>query len=487
MSRRVGRALRVEGASSEAGWSVSKRQRGQTSANRPKGDHQLANFKFSSAHIPRDEMTTQEDQVEVPVPMLSMKELLGAIPAHCFERSTLRSASYPIYDLAVIGSLWKVTSLADAYVSTLGLSPNLALAASFSLWSLYGFLAGLFAFGLWIVAHECGHGAFSPYKTLNNAIGWALHSGLGVPYHSWRISHAAHHAATGHMTRDQVFVPWTRSQFGLPPLDSTRDDLLGRSEHVSAAVQQELWEAIGDTPFVAFLQSVIYLVLGLPMYFVYNIGGQIHYPKGTNHFLPSSIIFGPQQYWQVVLSDIGIFAWLGLIVASCYYWDFLTVFRVYLVPYIWVNHWLVLVTFLQHSDPLLPHYRAEMFTFQRGALCTMDRSLLGDLGPIMGWLGAHATHGISETHVLHHVSSKIPHYHAWEATDALRARLASAGIKLVGRPGGWAEVYRVMRECKFVEDEGGVVFYKNARGIAAARPIYPSTSDVEDSGVEVDR
>jgi omega-6 fatty acid desaturase (delta-12 desaturase) len=50
--------------------------------------------------------------------------------------------------------------------------------------------------------------------------------------------------------------------------------------------------------------------------------------------------------------------------------------------------------------------------------------------------------------VLHHVTSKIPHYHAWEATYALRARLAAAGINLVGRPGGWAEVYRVMRECR---------------------------------------
>jgi len=77
-----------------------------------------------------------------------------------------------------------------------------------------------------------------------------------------------------------------------------------------------------------------------------------------------------------------------------------------------VNHWLVLITFLQHTDPLLPHYRAPEFTFPRGALATLDRSLLGDLGSFMGWIGAVATHGISETHILHHVSSKIPHYHA---------------------------------------------------------------------------
>lgn len=161
-------------------------------------------------------------------------------------------------------------------------------------------------------------------------------------------------------------------------------------------------------------------------------------------------------------------------------------FCIYFVPYLWVNHWIVLITFLQHTDPLLPHYRPPEFTFPRGALSTLDRSLLGDLGPIMAYIGATTTHGISETHVLHHVSSKIPHYNAWEATNALRERLARAGIKLQGRPGGWAEVYRMFRECKFVEDEGSVVFYKNANGLAAARPVFPE-SHISDSGVEVNK
>ncbi|KAJ7039747.1 fatty acid desaturase-domain-containing protein [Mycena alexandri] len=429
------------------------------------------------------EKTASGEPVEITIPTLSMKDLLSAIPPHCFERSTLRSATYPIWDLFVIGSLWKLTTIADTY--TVALSPVARTLASFSLWSLYGFFAGLFAMGLWIVAHEAGHGAFSPSKRVNNFVGWVLHSGLGVPYHSWRISHAKHHAATGHMTQDQVFVPWTRSQVGLPPLDSTRDDLLGTN--VPEAVQNEIWEAIGDTPMAAFIKCTFYLLAGLPSYLLFNTAGQVRYPKGTNHFSPASIIFSAHQHSQIVLSDLGIFLWLALILLSCYHFSFFAVFRVYLVPYLWVNHWLVLITFLQHSDPLVPHYRAEMFTFQRGALCTMDRSLLGDLGPVMGWLGAHATHGISETHVLHHVTSKIPHYHAWEATYALRARLTAAGINLVGRPGSWREVYRVMRECRFVEDEGSVVFYKNARGVAAARPVFASVSDVEDSGVEVDK
>lgn len=81
---------------------------------------------------------------------------------------------------------------------------------------------------------------------------------LGVPYHSWRITHAKHHASTGHMTQDQVFVPPTRSDMGLQPFDSSREDLLGA--RVTEEVKKELWEALGDSPIGAILGSASYLV-----------------------------------------------------------------------------------------------------------------------------------------------------------------------------------------------------------------------------------
>ena len=46
-------------------------------------------------------------------------------------------------------------------------------------------------------------------------------------------------------------------------------------------------------------------------------------------------------------------------------------------------------------------------------------------------------------------------------------------------------MYRVFKECKFVEDEGDILFYKNAYGLATTRPIFPDHS-ASDSGVEVD-
>jgi hypothetical protein len=38
--------------------------------------------------------------------------------------------------------------------------------------------------------------------------------------------------------------------------------------------------------------------------------------------------------------------------------------------------------------------------------------------------------------------------HRWEASAALKKKLATLGIPLDGAPGGWSEVYRVYKECK---------------------------------------
>ncbi|KAF9527543.1 delta-12 fatty acid desaturase protein [Crepidotus variabilis] len=434
-----------------------------------------------------DQKVTVVEQGVYPVPDIPIKDMLAAIPSHCFQRSALRSSVYLVWDTAVVYGLFKATKYIDALITPAALSlpnPYLYPAAKVGLWALYGFWAGLFSTGLWVIGHECGHQSFSESKIINNTVGWFVHSALGVPYHSWRITHAKHHASTGHMTQDQVFVPHTRSGVGLPPFDPSREDKLGA--RVTEEVKKELWEALGDSPIGAVLGAATYLVGGWPAYIIRNASGQKRYPKGTSHFNTASPMFAPHHYGQVIISTAGVALWLAGIALSIKQWGFLTVFRTYLVPYLWVNHWLVLITFLQHTDPLLPHYRAPEFTFTRGALATLDRNLLGDLGSAMAWIGAHATNGISETHILHHVSSKIPHYHAWEASAALRKMLSTHGIPMQGAPAGWAEIYRVYRECKFVEDEGDVVFFKNAYGLAQMRPQLPESS-ASDSGIEIEK
>lgn len=42
-------------------------------------------------------------------------------------------------------------------------------------WIAYAVVCGTVATGAWVVAHECGHGAFSNNKTLQDSVGFILH------------------------------------------------------------------------------------------------------------------------------------------------------------------------------------------------------------------------------------------------------------------------------------------------------------------------
>ena len=440
---------------------------------------EAASPKGATTYAPREAKPPPEkDIVAFEVPEFSLSDLLSAIPRHCYERSTFHSALYVVWDFAQIAALAMSAHWIDAQIPLLNLSAdwisaeNVRSLARIVLWSVYGFVQGLLFTGIWVIAHECGHQAFSPSKTVNNTVGWVLHSALLVPYHAWRISHARHHAGTGHMERDEVFVPRTREQNGRLPLIPP-----GQSEHVKKSEEFGPWlaELLEDMPLYNMLEILIQQLIGWPLYLLFNVSGQPRYPKSTNHFNPNSVIFTKKQYGEIVVSNVGIAATIS---ALCAWARFSPggldeVFRYYIVPYLWTNHWLVMITYLQHTDPLLPHYDANTWTYSRGALCTIDRQWLGPIG-------AYFFHGISETHVLHHVCSKIPHYHAWEATEALKNRIGKHYRK--SNENVFLSLWKTVRSCRFVNDEP-VAFYKNADG--AARSVAVGSNYGTDSGVAI--
>ena len=69
------------------------------------------------------------------------------------------------------------------------------------------------------------------------------------------------------------------------------------------------------------------------------------------------------------------------------------------------NHWIVMLTYLHHSDPTIAHYRNKQWSFLRGAISTVDR-------PLLGWAGRFFLHNVSHDHVAHHLFSSIP-FCAW--------------------------------------------------------------------------
>jgi len=390
-------------------------------------------------------------------PSFTVKDLLSAIPSHCFERSALRSSLYILMDLVFLSLIVYSATFINGLFGFNGtlVQDYPGLASRYLAWAAYAFVAALPGTGLWVIAHECGHQAFSPSKTINNSVGWVLHSLLLVPYHSWRISHGKHHAATGHMTRDQVFVPKTRSQRNIP----SQDEL---------STMEKVDELLEDAPLYVFINVLLQQVFGWPMYLLTNASGQ-RFQRWTNHFDPESPIFDRRHWLQIITSDAGLLMTISMLATWSHYRGFLEVFRFFLGPYLWVNSNLVLITYLQHTDPQLPHYREGEWNFQRGALCTIDRSYFGFF-----------LHGISETHVLHHVCSKIPHYHAWEASEALKRVLGDYYMKSDENP--FITLFKNFSTCRFVEDEGECIFYKDARGNASRKVVWDAP--ISDSGID---
>lgn len=82
-------------------------------------------------------------------------------------------------DLILLAGIYKSTVTIESLLTPAHLSlphPLLYRIAWYALWAFYSFSAGLVATGLWVIAHECGHQAFSEKKWINNTVGWVLHS-----------------------------------------------------------------------------------------------------------------------------------------------------------------------------------------------------------------------------------------------------------------------------------------------------------------------
>lgn len=354
---------------------------------------------------------------------LTASDILQHIPDELKKSNTLTSFSHLLVDLLLVGLFF---SAATRITSVL--PPSWQWLA----WALYWYAQGCVMTGVWVIAHECGHRAFSPSLAVNDMVGWVLHSALLVPYHSWRISHRNHHSNTCSMEHDEVFVPIEKKDF-----------------------KQQVALALSETPLATLWFCFVTLVLGWPGYLLANFSGPKKYSsKPNSHFAINSALFCGESAYQIFMSDVGMVGALAAIYFASQAFGFQAVAAYYLVPYLVVNFHLVLITFLQHTDTYIPHYRSQEFTFMRGALSTVDRSF--------GWLLDHTFHHISDTHVMHHLYYNMPFYNAVKATKIIRDKLGPFYLR-DDTPIPLA-LWNSASKCKFVEDEGDIVFYKNSQG-----------------------
>lgn len=349
------------------------------------------------------------------------KQIRDVIPAHCFERNTLKSMFYAVQSVAVTGACFALGRMIPMRASAL------------PLWLAYAAATGTAATGMWVVAHECGHGAFSDNRRLQDTVGYILHTALLVPYFSWQHSHAVHHSRTNHITEGETHVPIVVD--GKPGVETPGgEDELKRSR------------SLGGSIYGAY-QLITHLVFGWPVYLLFGATGGPKYGM-SNHFWakkPFSTTLWPNKWPKKVgQSALGCSVMLAALAAWASKAGALAVFALYGAPLMVTNMWLVLYTWLQHTDVDVPHLSNDEFSYMRGAFLTVDRPY----GPIFDWLH----HKIGSTHVTHHIDCTIPHYNAREATDAIAK--AFPKVYLYDPTPVHVAMWRVAKNCIAVKRDG---------------------------------
>ncbi|KAJ6638959.1 Omega-6 fatty acid desaturase, endoplasmic reticulum [Pseudolycoriella hygida] len=357
-------------------------------------------------------------------PQFTLTELRNAIPPHCFERSMLKSFGYLALDIVIISSL-----LCCSYILFEQLS--LPLYCQLIGYPIYWFVQGSVMFGIWVLAHECGHGAFSENQFVNDTVGLIVHSLLLVPYHSWQITHRKHHSNTGSCENDEAYVPFTQDE-----------------------VEPTWSETVEDSPLFHLYKIIKILLFGwMPSYLGLNLWGPRKYENGPKcHFNPKAAFFLPKERPSIVLSDVGFLIALALIGYFIYSYTFYIVLRLYIAPYFVMNAFLVLITYLHHTDTFVPHFREGEWSWLRGSLCTVDRSYGKILDVVL--------HHITDTHVCHHIFSKMPFYHCVEATEAIKPILGKYYLR--DTTPVLSALWRAITHCKYVQNDGQIVFYKKS-------------------------
>ncbi len=370
------------------------------------------------------------------------REIKAVIPKDCFEPETAKSLGY--LSVSVIGTAL-CTYLGVNMASLIGTS-----IFTLPIWAAYSAVTGTVAMGLWVLAHECGHGAFSKDKKLQDAIGYTLHSLLLVPYYSWQRSHAVHHQYTNHMELGETHVPEEYS-----------------GEGGTYALREFFVEKFGKEKGLDYyggVQMFLHLVIGWPAYLL--IGSTGGPDRGrTNHFFPNPLtepkrpnkeLFPGNWKEKVYQSDIGIAATVGALITWTACRGFGEVMALYGGPLLVINAWLVLYTWLQHTDTDVPHFTDDDHSYVRGALHTIDRPY-DKLDPWGAIDFLH--HQIGSTHVAHHYDSSIPHYKAQAATDAIKENFPE--LYLYDPTPIPEALWRVCKGCSVVEKRGDKFVWKN--------------------------
>jgi acyl-lipid omega-6 desaturase (Delta-12 desaturase) len=234
---------------------------------------------------------------------------------------------------------------------------------------------------LFMIQHDCGHGAFFHGRLANDWVGRAIGVFTLTPYDFWRRTHALHHASSGNLDHR-----------GFGDIDT-----LTVREFFSRPRWRQIAYRLYRHPLVMFGVGPTYLFM-------------------LRHRLPIGMM---GQGWRPWLSTMGTNAAIAVLVAGMIWLigvgPFLFVHLPIMVLAASIGVWLF---YVQHQFEETNWSRDETWSFHEAAL---HGSSYYHLPAVLRWFTANI--GV---HHIHHLCSRIPYY---RLPDVLRdhPQLASIG------------------------------------------------------------
>ena len=248
---------------------------------------------------------------------------------------------------------------------------GIAIAPWYLLPVLWLFTGTVF-FGLFVVAHDCGHRSFADRRWVCDLVGHIALTPCIYPFHPWRILHNIHHKHTNNMDADNTWNPFYPEEY---------EKMNAFERGVYRSLHGKFWW----------------------------VGSAIHW--GLLHFQWWNLKPG-QERDRFRFSSLFVIAEMAigfpLLIATTGWWGFVSF---WLMPWLVFHFWLSTVTLLHHTVPGVHFERQENWH-------EAQAQLVGSTDCKYPWWVEWICHDIN-VHVPHHLTPAIPWYNLRKAQASL--------------------------------------------------------------------
>ena len=238
-------------------------------------------------------------------------------------------------------------------------------------------VAAAFLVRIFIFFHDCCHGSFFSSSRANTALGYITGIATFTPFHSWRRSHARHHATSGNLDRRGVGDIWTMTV-----------------EEYQAAPRRT---------------RVAYRLYRNPL-FMFGFGPAVSFLIAQRFFTKEA---KRRERVSVLITNLAILAIVVLASLTIGFWTYVLIQLPVILVAGAAGIWLF---YVQHQYEGVYWARGESWSLAKAAL---EGSSYYRLPKVLQWFT-----GNIGLHHIHHLRPRIPNYRLQECYDQVPAMQA---------------------------------------------------------------